>query len=147
MGMLDTMKEVDQRQPLTDFGLKQRFLATKALANFLQNVTEAIFDDAKAREEVEERNRLRQSAHLPRLNVDDEVRHMKAAFEQAVKDSEFPALAANIIHEVHGDFERGDFDGISSMAPFFARRHNIVRVILAEKNVRLYWLSARQRRL
>ena len=61
---------------------------------------------------------------------------MKAAFEQAVRDSEFHVLAASIIHEVHGDFERGDFDGISSMAPFFARRKNIVRVILAEKNVR-----------
>ena len=141
------MNKIDQRQPLTDFGLKEWFLATQALTDFLRHLPKAIFDNTEAREEVEERNRLRQSARLPRLNVNDEVRHMKAAFEQAVRDSEFPALASRIIHEVHGDFEQGDFDGISSMAPFFARWKNILRVILSEKNVRLYWLSARRRRL
>ncbi len=41
-----------------------------------------------------------------------------------------------------GRFRRSLVDGT-----FFARRQNIIRVLLAEKNVRLYWLSARQRRL
>ena len=52
------MNKIDQRQPLTDFGLKERFLATQALTDFLRHVPEAIFDDTKARDEVEERNRF-----------------------------------------------------------------------------------------
>lgn len=68
---------------------------------------------------------------------------MKATFEEAVRGSEFSALGFG----VHGDVLREDFDSIPSMRSFFARRKNIVRVILAEKNVRLYWLPARHRRL
>ena len=47
---------------------------------------------------------------------------MKEAFEDSVRGAEFYNLAYRMIRELHGDFEKDDFDGISSMAPFFARR-------------------------
>jgi hypothetical protein len=40
------------------------------------------FDDARARSEVLEGNRIRQAAKLPALAVDQELQRMKAAYDQ-----------------------------------------------------------------
>jgi hypothetical protein len=44
-------------------------------------------------------------------------------------------LAYDVIREVYGNPERGDFPNISSMAPFFARNQNVLWDLLVKKGI------------
>jgi len=69
--------------------------------------------------DVELKEKFRQSAAV------------KAALEKPV---DIQYLSMLVVKEVYGDFDKTDFDNISSAAPFFAHKQRILRKILDEED-------------
>jgi hypothetical protein len=47
-----------------------------------QDAPQVCFDDARARGEILERNRIREAAKLPALSVEEQLQRMRAVYDQ-----------------------------------------------------------------
>jgi hypothetical protein len=49
-----------------------------------QDAPQVCFDDARARGEILERNRIREAAKLPALSVEEQLQRMRAVYDQKI---------------------------------------------------------------
>ena len=83
-------------------------------------------------------NKLDQRLNLSRAELKERFRQTTALRSVLDKGGEFDFfdVSYDAIREVFGKIEKTDFDGISSMAPFFASKHNIILDIIKEHHRR-----------
>ena len=79
-------------------------------------------------------NKLDQRLNLSRAELKERFRQTKALRSALDKGGEidFFDVSYDAIREVYGEIKKTDFDNISSMAPFFANKHNIIKELIKE---------------
>jgi hypothetical protein len=128
------MSRLDEKLPLTIVELKKRFRQTKALKSYLARPLmrfEQSYEEAKVRAELEQRNQLRAEAKLPLAQFEDEVGRLRAVFESD-RSAEFHSLSYDMVCELYGKPQAGDFSSLSDMAWFFTSKRNLIKKMLLE---------------
>src|SRR6185437_8655855 len=90
------------------------------------------FDEPLALAEIEQRNALRGTNHLPLLNVQQEIARLKEHYESSTRSDRFYSLASKCIREIYGPVEPKDFNSLSAMRGFFAHKQNLIHELMAK---------------
>jgi hypothetical protein len=117
---------IDLRVYLTDAQFRQRVLRSKTWQDYLALPSIPDFDEAAARAEIEDRNRLRATNHLPLVDVEAEIAKLRDAYEETTFRDRFHTMSSNCIREIYGPLTVKDFNSHRAMIDFITHRQNVI---------------------
>jgi hypothetical protein len=126
---------IDLRIFLSDSQFRQRVLRSKAWEGYLALLPIPPFDEPGTIAEIERRNALRGTHHLPLLDVEQEVARLKEHYESPSRADRFYTLASECIREIYGPLEPKDFNSLSAMRGLFASKQCVIRNLLNEQAI------------
>jgi hypothetical protein len=127
---------IDLHIYLTDAEFRKRVLQSKAWADYLKLPSIPPFDEPLALAEIEQRNALRGTNHLPLLNVQQEIARLREHYESSSRADRFYSVASECIREIYGPLEPKDFNGFSAMRSFFADKQGMIHELMSKRGKR-----------